>query len=302
MNSTQIKCFLAVGRALNFTTAGRELYLAQSTVSKNVKALEKEIGVTLVGRAYHRVYLTEPGRLFFNRMTVLNAETEQLIASIQGRATARPQLRMGYTGIPFERKWVPLALQLVNLHTNYQLLPITIDPGRERHITSLVSEGRLDVMIIQRDIIQSTSDLAYLGLFEKGFSLVVTASDPLFNRDSVGLDDLVGRNLYIWNGTATFPAIESLKFQLGNHDPELTYTEGNDSATLISYVRAEMGICIVPIVLYNKADTDLRYIKMATDQRLSYGIIYPQDANRQPLIQAVNQQIKAAVAQVKAEF
>ncbi|MCX2455529.1 LysR family transcriptional regulator [Lacticaseibacillus nasuensis] len=303
MNTTQLKCFLSVGHTLNFTVSGQELFLSQSTVSKNIKNLEKELGVTLIGRAYHRVFLTEPGKVFFNRMTAISAEIDEVVESVQrGTLIDRPTVRMGYTDLPFEKKWLPIALRLANLHTHAQLVPHFVDPGRERHISDLISDGVIDIMLIQRDIMNNTAGTQYLELFRKGFSLVVPENDPLFFNDTIDLGTLVGRIIYLWNGDANFPAIESLKYDLTSHQPNISYVEENDSSTLIAYVRAKMGLGIVPSVLYNKADTDLHYIPINTDQQLSYGIVYPTDSDRAELIAALNHQIKLAVNQAKNDF
>ena len=40
MNSNQIRCFLSVGKTLSFTQSAQELFLSQSTISKNIKNLE----------------------------------------------------------------------------------------------------------------------------------------------------------------------------------------------------------------------------------------------------------------------
>ena len=47
MNSMQINCFLEAARSLNFTFAASTLYITQSTLSKNIIALEQELDVQL---------------------------------------------------------------------------------------------------------------------------------------------------------------------------------------------------------------------------------------------------------------
>ena len=43
MNSMQVRCFLSAAQCLNFTLAASKLYVTQSTLSKNIAALEQEL-------------------------------------------------------------------------------------------------------------------------------------------------------------------------------------------------------------------------------------------------------------------
>ena len=63
LNLKQLEVFAAVVEQGSFTAAAEQLYLAQSTVSGHITALEKELGVTLLLRTGKRkIALTEEGR------------------------------------------------------------------------------------------------------------------------------------------------------------------------------------------------------------------------------------------------
>ena len=303
MNTTQVKCFLSVAKTLNFTKSAEELYLSQSTVSKNIKNLEKEIQVKLVNRNYHHVYLTEKGKIFYNRMSLIAAEIDSTVANLQqGQVIDRPKIKMGYTDLPFEKKWLPIALKLTNTKTHIDLVPYFVNPGREHRITQLITNGTVDLMLIQRDIMKKADGTKYFELFKKGFSVIVYENDPLFLKQQITFDDLVGHNIYLWNGNDDFPAIESLKYSLNTHVPSISFSEEDDTSTIIAYIRAGMGIGIVPSVLYNKDDTDLRYISLVAKQVLSYGIVYAQDSEQPELISEVNKLVARAVNVAKVNF
>ena len=46
MTSFQVECFLTVARFLNFTEAANHLFVAQSSLSRNVSNLEKELKIS----------------------------------------------------------------------------------------------------------------------------------------------------------------------------------------------------------------------------------------------------------------
>lgn len=56
-----LRAFEAVGRRLSFSAAAQELHLTQSAISRQIKALETEIGATLFNRGTRHVELTAAG-------------------------------------------------------------------------------------------------------------------------------------------------------------------------------------------------------------------------------------------------
>lgn len=296
MNSTQIKCFLSLAKTLNFTKSAQNMYLSQSTVSKNIKNLEKEIQVKLFERDYHKIYLTEKGKIFYNQMLLAASEVEDTIQSMhQSKNIVRPKIKMGYTDLPFEKKWLPVALRLVNSQTNLDLIPFFVDPGQERNINKLISDGTIDLMLMQKDIINKKEETSYEEILKKGFSAVIPQGDNLFVKNCIDFNDLVGRQVYLWNGHDNFPAIESLKFSIQSSNVDINYKEEIDSSVLVAYVRAKMGVGIVPSILYNKDDTDLRYIPLKSPLKLSYGILSLANSDKKNDIILINKYIAQAI-------
>ncbi|MEG1410631.1 MAG: LysR family transcriptional regulator [Terrisporobacter sp.] len=65
MTFEQIKSFLAIVKYNHFTLASQELYISQSSISKHIKSLEKELGVELFNRQHRSIRLTEAGEEFY---------------------------------------------------------------------------------------------------------------------------------------------------------------------------------------------------------------------------------------------
>lgn len=65
--------FEAAGRHLSFTKAAAELHLTQAAVSKQIRALERDLGVALFSRSHRAVQLTAEGREYLH--TVVTALT-----------------------------------------------------------------------------------------------------------------------------------------------------------------------------------------------------------------------------------
>src|SRR3954465_2011023 len=86
-----LRAFLAVAEELHFTRAAARLYVAQQALSRDVRRLERELGVELFVRSTRQVALTADGeRLVPYARRVLGAQ-EELLAAFRG-AGARPLL------------------------------------------------------------------------------------------------------------------------------------------------------------------------------------------------------------------
>ena len=58
MNTENLKEFIVLAETKNFWEASERLYMNQSTLSKHIKNLESELGISLFTRTTRRVELT----------------------------------------------------------------------------------------------------------------------------------------------------------------------------------------------------------------------------------------------------
>ena len=63
-----LKSFEAAARHLSFTKAGQELFLSQSAVSRQIQALETQLGVPLFHRRVRSLLLTEAGQSYYREI------------------------------------------------------------------------------------------------------------------------------------------------------------------------------------------------------------------------------------------
>lgn len=75
MNLTQLKYFTEVVKTMNMTKAATKLHVAQPSISRSIRELENELGVSLFIRQGKKLILTAQGNYFF---TVVNRSFNQL--------------------------------------------------------------------------------------------------------------------------------------------------------------------------------------------------------------------------------
>ena len=93
----QMKYFVAVVESGSFTEAAERCYISQSAISQQINALEKDLGVTLLGREKRRFSLTPAGEYFYRHSRELLEETEALRKeTIRIAGDEELRLRIGY--------------------------------------------------------------------------------------------------------------------------------------------------------------------------------------------------------------
>ena len=136
----QISVFEAVARLCSFTKAAEELYMAQPTVSVQMKKLSETVGLPLVEQIGKRVHLTEAGRAVHaasNKLFETLAELETQLANIRGMNTGRLQLAVSTTGKYFaprvlaefvkQHPGVEVSLQIHNRATLLERMAQNLD-------------------------------------------------------------------------------------------------------------------------------------------------------------------------------
>jgi DNA-binding transcriptional LysR family regulator len=107
MELRQLVYFDAVARLGGFTRAARQLHVAQSAVSAQIRALERELGVTLLARTTRTVTLTRAGELFLTRARAALSELDrargelaELSSALTGRVTLGATSVLGSFDLP----------------------------------------------------------------------------------------------------------------------------------------------------------------------------------------------------------
>jgi DNA-binding transcriptional LysR family regulator len=117
----RIRKFVAVADELNFGRAAARLRIAGPSLSQQIKALERELGVRLFERDRHSVSLTAAGGVLLPRARQLLAQADELRRLAADLATRRP-VRLGYVN------WLPpdLAARVAgtaDLHVDTWVMP-----------------------------------------------------------------------------------------------------------------------------------------------------------------------------------
>lgn len=95
MNLIQYELFASVSRTLNISKTAQQYFITQPAVSHHLKSLEESLGVELIKRTKHGVYLTEAGQDFLpyvQEILALNDRAETRMRSIADGMVGRVRI------------------------------------------------------------------------------------------------------------------------------------------------------------------------------------------------------------------
>jgi DNA-binding transcriptional LysR family regulator len=131
-----LRLFARVARKGSFSAAGRELNIPQSTASRTIATLEREIGVALFVRTTRAVTLTDAGLDFLARIEAVLAELDDAEHDARGTGELRGTLRIGLGTNFAVREVIP---RLADFMSRHPALRIDLMMGDQRE--DLVAEG-----------------------------------------------------------------------------------------------------------------------------------------------------------------
>lgn len=131
-----LRLFVRVARRGSFSAAGRELGVPQSTASRTIAALEREIGAALLVRTTRAVTLTEAGADFLTRIEPILGDLEEAEYAARGSGALRGLLRVGVGTSLAVRLVIPRLKPFLDRHPALQV-ELMLDDQRQ----NLVTEG-----------------------------------------------------------------------------------------------------------------------------------------------------------------
>jgi len=160
MNAKQLQYALELSRALNFSQVAERLNISQPALSKQIIALEQELGVRLFDRSTTPLTLTAAGEHFVQEAQELLLREKQLKRSMESfQSGERGRLDIGIS--PFRSFY--LAPPIVRkLKERYPGLRIVLHEPLSAVLRKEVAESKYDFAIINLPVDDSVLDITLL--------------------------------------------------------------------------------------------------------------------------------------------
>jgi DNA-binding transcriptional LysR family regulator len=186
----QLRYFVAVAEELHFGRAAERLGMAQPPLSRAIREMERQLGVTLMERTTRRVALTPAGEILLrDARTALDAITA---AARRARHAGQPDpgLRLALKA-DFDGGLLPQILAAYQ--DEAAGLPVELVLGGRGEQEPALRDGRADVALLPRPFDDRGLDVE--PLLTEPRLLAVAAADPLAAHTCLRLADLAGRVL-----------------------------------------------------------------------------------------------------------
>ncbi|MEW2548158.1 LysR substrate-binding domain-containing protein [Streptomyces sp. NPDC047002] len=245
----RLRYFLAVAEELHFGRAAERLHIAQPALSRQVRALEEQVGAQLLRRDRRGTALTPAGVLLLEEAPQLLGAAEALLRRVSAAASSRPRFTIGFmpgiTVTPAVR-----ALNTARPRLEVRLLRTTWDDQ-----VDVLRDGRADVSVIRLPV--DPSGLEVLPLFTEPRVAILPADHPLASRAEVGVTELAGDHLLQdpdavpeWRDVA-----HELRTGARTAVPPIHSVEEK-----LELVAAGAGICVIPLstaAFYTRSDVSV---------------------------------------------
>ena len=241
---------------LNLTKAANELFTSQPGISKQIKALEEELGVDIfIRRGKRFVGITEPGQEIIKKSQVALRDLNNLktIGSEYSNETVG-DLTIATTHTQARYALPPVIKQF---REKYPGVRLSVYQGSPAHIVEMACSGEADIAIAT-EATSLTNELAMLPCYQWNRCVLTPPRHPLLKSKDLSLKEICEYPIITYDFTFTGRPIIKQTFEANGLKPDVVLT-AIDADVIKTYVELGFGIGIVSMMAYDPArDTKIR--------------------------------------------
>jgi DNA-binding transcriptional LysR family regulator len=181
-----LRYVVTVAEESGFQRAADRLHMAQPPLSRQIRDLERELGVRLFDRRPTR--LTEPGRIFVEAGRRLLADTETMIETTRRAGLGEVGVvRLGYVPSAAHETLPELLEAMASDHPGVRL---EVTEGWSAALDRGLRDDQFDIVISRG--VPERPEFGRCALRRERLAVVVGCRHPLAGKDAVALADLAG--------------------------------------------------------------------------------------------------------------
>lgn len=183
----QIRYFQSVVQLGSFTAAAEKHFISQSAISQQIKALEDELGTSLLDRKKRSFTLTEAGEFFYKKSLVLVADYDAICRELMRISNntgeiLRIGVLKGYTGSEFQNAVSAFTARFPD---------VTVDVTHANHdaLYDLLRKGDIDIVLNDQRRVFS-DEYINIVLDIREYYAEISSNSPLAQLDEAEISDL----------------------------------------------------------------------------------------------------------------
>ncbi|MBT9777776.1 LysR family transcriptional regulator [Clostridium sp. MCC353] len=240
MNILRLKHFIAVAENGSFSEAAERLYTTQSSVSKQVMALEKELGVRLFNRTSRKIELTPQGGIVLEHARKLAAGYDEMMA----RLSAYEQSCKGYLSIVS----IPVMAQygitsiVADFNRLFPHITLNIEEMETCDIPAALENGTYDLAFMRSEMVDASYET--IAVCRDHLAAVLPFGHRLAAKEVISLKELKDDPFLLLNkGTLLYSTCLDACRKAG-FTPKVAYT-GTRMETIAELAAQNMGVSLM---------------------------------------------------------
>ncbi|HXG56383.1 MAG TPA: LysR family transcriptional regulator [Vicinamibacterales bacterium] len=241
MDLRQLEILRAVAETGSFTSAGLQLHLSQSAVSRQILLLEEELNEQLFLRLGRKLRMTPAGTTLLGLSHRMSEDLERTRATIlESQQMASRTLRLA-GGMTVCLYVFPALLKA--FRRDHPAVDVKLTPGATPRLIRQLRSGSADLGLLTLPV--DDPSLVSVPVMREELLLVTAPTHPLARRKVVSPGDLVGQPFVLFEmGSGSRKTIEDF-FARERIAPKVV-TETENVEIIKALVEIGMGITIIP--------------------------------------------------------
>lgn len=227
----------------NFTEAGYACNMTQGALSKQIRKLENELGITLIRRNTRKFELSKEGEIFLSYAKKMTGTYEEMLKNVQ----KNQEIKIGCMPVlaPYH-----FARLVADFRKEYPDIKLVID----ERIASEIQENsdRYDFLILRENMMEDQKNFRFSQLYDDKLCAVLYEKHPLYGRDRLQLKELKD-DVFIFpeRGSGSYEVFYKSCEKAG-FEPKIAF-EFPQANTIMSFVSEGVGITITFSTVYREA-------------------------------------------------
>ncbi|MGE3311761.1 MAG: LysR family transcriptional regulator [Limisphaerales bacterium] len=244
MELRHLRYFVAVAEEQNVTRAAARLHVSQPPLSRQIRALEDELGVALFEHGAKSIRLTDAGKVFHGEASAVLRRAEEAVQTVKAVASGRRgEVHVGYAP-SLTVEILPRALRAFQ-ESHPQVRVHLHDLTTEGMLIGL-RDGDIQVALMIRPSSKALGALKFEELRRYAVCVAMHPTHPLAQGRKVSLKQVAGERLIGYTQT-DYPEYHDWIADLfkGQASPPQISEEHDSATSLIAAVEAGRGVAVV---------------------------------------------------------
>lgn len=239
MDIQHLKEFVVLAKEKQYFLASKRLYLSQSTLSRHIQALEKELGVLLFKRTTREVNLSEEGKLFLPYAQNILENYSLAVSKLESyEKEAQKVSTIGIIHNP--EKW-NVARFLADFYSAYKDVHFKIIEGTSSELFQKFRDNEVQV-ITSVYLLGSKKPERFIPAGKSQLVAAISKSNPLSKKKFLTLQDLKNVPLFVpQENYFTYQAFKK-RCEKESFEPNIVY-EGNSNG-INTLIKESRGVLI----------------------------------------------------------